>query len=87
MDDFDPDEARNTLDAEEDDSSGWASSSGAVFSSWEEQCLQEAEDQTDLETQLMAERDASNHRLFLSFQAAACFIAQLYKGTSRLLQK
>ena len=78
MDPFDPDEAQESLGPEDEESSSWASSGN--FSSYEQQCLKEAEDSTDLETQLMAERDATNHRLFTSFQSAACFIAQLYKG-------
>lgn len=61
------------------DGSSWASS----YSPYEQECLQLQEvdeARLDLEGQFATERDASSHKLWLSFQNAACCIAQLYQG-------
>lgn len=77
MDEFEPEDDQGiNRDGLEEDGSSWASS----YSPWEEQMIKEAEECLDLEGQLASERDSSNHKLWISFQSAACCIAQLYKG-------
>lgn len=77
MDEFeDPEDQEIAPGVEEASGSSWASS----YSPWEEQMIKEAEECLDLEGQLASERDSSNHKLWVSFQSAACCIAQLYKG-------
>lgn len=52
-----------------------------AYSPFEQECLQEVEDgRLALEDQFVSERDASGHKMWLSFQNAAACIAQLYKG-------
>lgn len=74
MDEAESDEINQVM--EEGQGSSWAS----TYSPWEEQMIKEAEECLDLEGQLASERDSSNHKLWVSFQSAACCIAQLYKG-------
>ncbi|KAI1292146.1 UPF0472 protein C16orf72 -like protein [Halotydeus destructor] len=73
MDDLDIDEPENGTQALEN---VWASPN---YSAWEEECLRSMEDTNELEDQFDSERHHSNHKLWLSFQSAACCIAQLYK--------
>ena len=72
------DQTLNPCDKDASAASGW----GSGFSLWEQECFREAEDSADQERQILTERDAINHRLWLLFQASACSIAQLYKGMS-----
>lgn len=71
--DLDIDEPEDNL-AEHD--SPWTS---ANYTPWEEECIKEVEDCGDLERQTESEKDMSKHKLWHSFQTAACNIAQLYK--------
>lgn len=73
--DYDGDNGSEHRD--DDDGASWGSS----FSLWEEQIIREME-VNGVESQMTSEKDASNHRLWLLFQASACSIAQLYRGMS-----
>jgi len=63
---------------DDDDGASW----GSGFSLWEEQIIRETE-MNDVESQMTSEKDASNHRLWLLFQASACSIAQLYRDRTQ----
>jgi len=76
--DYDGDNGSEHRD--DDDGASW----GSGFSLWEEQIIRETE-MNGVESQMTSEKDASNHRLWLLFQASACSIAQLYRGKSVLL--
>lgn len=79
MDDFDQMDDQQATSDEQPRS--WASPG---YSSWEEECLREAEEVGDLEGQMASEKDLTSRKLFVSFQTAACCIAQLYKGRFEL---
>lgn len=50
------------------------------YTSWEQECMQQMEELPDLEAQVDVEKASSAHKLWISFQTAACCVAQLYKG-------
>ena len=50
------------------------------LTSWEEQCIQNWEDETNLDDRFQNEAEVSSQKLWLSFQNGATAIAQLYKG-------
>lgn len=46
---------------------------------WEQQCIQELENEPDLEEQIQSEKDLATQKLWLLFQNTATAIAQMYK--------
>ena len=55
------------------------------LTSWEEQCIKNWEEETNLDDRFQNHNDTENHdilsqKLWLSFQNSATAIAQLYKG-------
>ena len=52
------------------------------FTSWERECLRDAERHVDdEEDRIAADREQTAQRLWLAFQNSATAVAQLYKGT------
>ncbi|XP_013388430.1 UPF0472 protein C16orf72 homolog [Lingula anatina] len=49
---------------------------------WEDQCLEELENESNMDDQIQAEREESSQKLWHSFQNAATALAQLYKDRS-----
>lgn len=52
------------------------------YSNWEQDCIDYVESSPDVESQIEDEKGGNAHKLWFSFQNAACCIAQLYKGNS-----
>ena len=63
-----------------DDFGGESSVNGNLFNAWEEECASSIEQNTELEKQVNFEKDNCSQKLWLTFQNAACSVAQLYKG-------
>lgn len=54
------------------------------LSNWELQCLEEWENETNIEERLQSENERSAQKLWTSFQNSASSISRLYKGTTIL---
>jgi hypothetical protein len=50
------------------------------ISNWERQCEIELENEPDLESQVLSERDLATQKLWYLFQNSATAVAQLFKG-------
>lgn len=64
-----------------DDCNSHCDSWSNAFTSWEQECINEVETKPDMEAQLENEKVGTAQKLWISFQNAACCVAQLYKGT------
>ena len=51
------------------------------LSNWEEQCIKNWEDETNMDDRFPNDTEISSQKLWLSFQNSATAIAQLYKGS------
>ncbi|CAG2103826.1 unnamed protein product [Medioppia subpectinata] len=50
------------------------------YTNWEMECINRLETSPDLDQQIDIEKGGNEHKLWVSFQTAACSIAQLYQG-------
>lgn len=50
------------------------------LSNWEEECIQEWEDETNMDERLKNDSEISSQKLWMGFQNSATAVAQLYKG-------
>ena len=68
------------LDADYEDCSNVSPINESIYNQWEEECIDSIEQSAELEKQFNFEKDNCSQKLWLSFQNAACSVAQLYKG-------
>ena len=50
------------------------------LTNWEDQCIQDWENETNMDDKIQNESERSAQKLWLSFQNSATAIAQLYRG-------